>query len=651
MLESVSLARFPFGFFLGPYDTSPVLEDAIQTRIGNYLLQTASTVEVDVVSTTSVSVAVFGDWVALDQSVEEKLSARLANLAQESLERMETLLLEIAGRWVVALFRGSEVLLYNDAVGARTCFYSLQHRSAASHASLLSQVWSITDRNELFFRGVRTGDTLVDQTHFHGILQLICNHRVNLSDGLIERYYPKQRNRFSALSDDEVVAEIVRVCRLQLDHWFRQIPTVFFPLTGGNDSRVLLALLGEYVKECESFTYGQQPSEVASGHYESPYAADWRRVQRLLPFSGLKSHAWLDLDNLPPLEDELASWLAQINPHSHAPRFIPSYLELTKGAPAYLYRGNHLEIARAYWISDYSTERPMKRLERVFRSRTRVFVENDGDCLELDKQFARLVSVFRYGFDSLFDFDPVDLLYWEFRGGTFVSYVNLETDVAFQTINPFACHRVLELALSRSFESRKANVLSRAIIAATRPELDVWMPNSDRPTISGLLERGFNCPKVAPDRTYVCRPNGIVSELPSSSATMGFVPSHLDDPIGTTIAMEWTIDPSRSAVRFTFGETHLARDYVPFSLEVRVDSKTVGVLRLGQFPDSFCIQVSGLQDASTIGLYYVRGSGSLPRATAVACHLRVASVAFSQTKLPRGSRIVSSTNPNFKGVD
>jgi hypothetical protein len=81
-------------------------------------------------------------------------------------------------------------------------------------------------------------------------------------------------------------------------------------------------------------------------------------------------------------------------------------------------------------------------------------------------------------YDKLFNYDPYDIFYWEYRMGTWHSRILLESDMAHDTFIVYNTRNVLKKLLSLSPQERADGTIFYELINMNWPILNYWDINS-----------------------------------------------------------------------------------------------------------------------------------------------------------------------------
>ncbi|MGH7184350.1 MAG: hypothetical protein ACREJN_20580 [Nitrospiraceae bacterium] len=176
---------------------------------------------------------------------------------------------EFGGRWVLVVNDGQDTILFTDAAGLRSVYYSqsalLKKTFCASQPGLIAKTLSLSmDEEALGYitsRELDDGEVYWlpgDASMYGGIKALLPNHYLNLRSGQSHRFWPDAD--LKGISRQEAVAESSRLLS-GLMMSARQRFGLALSLTAGWDSRVMLALSRDMARDLYCFTLAYPHTE------------------------------------------------------------------------------------------------------------------------------------------------------------------------------------------------------------------------------------------------------------------------------------------------------------------------------------------------------------------------------------------------------
>lgn len=383
----------------------------------------------------------------------------------------------LAGRHVVVTGDSTAATLYQDAVGARSVYYSPEARLVASHAHLVHDIAPHPRTpSEL---GATTVSTSWDLTPWDGLLALVPNHRLDLNSWRTQRFFPRRPNAYAQWPVEQRLGFLEALWHREMDALTAAFDDVAVSVTGGSDSRVVLALSRPHLESLRGFTY------TAGGRGNTKWtrslALDERIARRLREYLPMQHEFFAHGDRSAPVGAELTELLRRNSLGHHGRWLIPHYNRYLPGDDVIHLRGNAFEIARAYYgpTHDNNTVDDIRRIFAKKAGRPQDGAAKPALTGPQRRHFDGLVDRLGYHGD-LYGYHRLDLFYWEHRCGRWLSEILNENDVSFDTVMPVNVRAVLEILLSFDLEDRKSGTAFAELINRNFPVLNFVGKNDDR---------------------------------------------------------------------------------------------------------------------------------------------------------------------------
>jgi len=267
--ETLERLRFRRQFFLGP----EFIEEFPRWKrmhLGALCLSVHPDLESYQVVDGNKSITLLG--YVLDPNNPQAGNAEVIDALLRKLDRSEEFFAhtsDLGGRWILAVNDGRETLLFNDAGGLRQLHYA-QSRSAkmtlcASQPALIAEaLGAAMDKEAMDFINSREYDDFEvywlpgDASLYEEIKVLLPNHYLNLRTGRPHRYWPDADLKNT--SHREALTEGSRLLRGLMKSAQRRYGMAL-SMTAGWDSRVMLALSREIVRDLYCFTLAYPHTE------------------------------------------------------------------------------------------------------------------------------------------------------------------------------------------------------------------------------------------------------------------------------------------------------------------------------------------------------------------------------------------------------
>ncbi|MEY9258544.1 asparagine synthetase B (glutamine-hydrolyzing) [Brevibacterium epidermidis] len=190
------------------------------------------------------------------QAIAEILHTALVESQEHFLDALDYL----GGRFAIIVEVDGLYRVFHDAHGTSTIYYDANRQAFSTHAYLLASLVGAEPRRSDELKAAQSWAALPlsfawDETPYPTIRALLPNHVLELESRRTYRYFPRERNRFTGLTFEERASEINRLWLGQMSAFAQTTDRFFVSLSGGLDSRVVLAALRGYKDKVDAFTY------------------------------------------------------------------------------------------------------------------------------------------------------------------------------------------------------------------------------------------------------------------------------------------------------------------------------------------------------------------------------------------------------------
>jgi hypothetical protein len=413
---------------------------------------------------------ILGSMIDIDAATSDKdfIGSKLLSLFNESEEHFFEYLDVLAGRYLILYGTGSHLRILADATGMRTIFYAKHYNLIGSHCHLLNEYINSKPSsivNQSWLSEYTSYHLPGHFTPYEEIFFLTPNTLLEIPEKKIRRFYPRKNIEMKSIS--EVTNEISRLINVQLNELSKSGMKFLLSLSAGIDSRISLSLTKSYRDKFLYFTYSKANEISRSADI---LKVDEEVVSEMVENLGL-NHKFLTIDMESEDEDfksfSEALYKNAFTNHSHKlaklyyENFSDNYLHI---------RSNILEIGRAFYKKkvSYPKEMGINEMAKCYAPKA-----------ANDEKVKNAFSIFynEVDFGNIYNYDPYDIFYWEFRMGVWHSQLLLESDVAHDTYILFNARKILDLLLSVPFTDRKENNVFHETIKKNWPILQFWMIN------------------------------------------------------------------------------------------------------------------------------------------------------------------------------
>ncbi|MDK7750312.1 hypothetical protein QP572_08110 [Brevibacterium sp. UMB10442] len=457
------LRDFPFagGFVLTKKKLSNVLHMEEFKAPHGWRIWSDSAVRHDYAENARGFVWINGHWADTSDefnATQQPVASSLLGLASESYDVLHKRLQFLGGRFVLLVCMDGEMRVYHDPIGARSVYYST-HGIVCSHLNLLTY---LTEDNQK--RGTyREFQTALDETHFANVRQLLPNFYLTVGKQ-VTRYYPQAENLWFNQTTVDKLDRIHELWSRLLQQYTARHSNITLSLSGGIDSRLMLAMSKDFVTDLHSFTYGSTDIKK----YGRTTNTDMGIVKQLLEVTGLQKHAFIERTEIPTIDPGLRQ-LLRINTNArHGFDLVGAYRKLYPGDGWLHIRGNGVEIASGRQAS--FRPKGSASFQRLCSSLATQKIQES-----LPKLTARAAEL---GYDQVEPgYSRWDLAYWELRLGRWHSEIMNEHFAAFDTVTPVTVREIIDILFSFPSAHRDQSRPVYELINASFPVLNFFGVN------------------------------------------------------------------------------------------------------------------------------------------------------------------------------
>lgn len=380
----------------------------------------------------------------------------------------------IGGRYVIIIGNKDNVYVYPDAANTRTLYFSKSHNSIASHVYLLKNQYE-SEKEKYLTQLPNMANGLL-KTPFTDIKSILPNHMLNIKSKHISRFFPRQDNKYKDMTEKNKFDLIERFLDEQINFYFKKFNNIITSITGGGDSRFVLALLKEYLEKVEFFTYSTKSVADNSSYEGQILTYDLIIVRQMLDYIKLNHKFIFYKENKIELEDRIRNLISKNSIGPASSFLVPQTLQHFPKKDLFHLRGNLLEIGQARLYRSKYRESNINEVKVEFMKRYANTKETQIQTYA-EESFDDFVEEIKFD-QKTYDFHLLDLYYWEIRGGRWYSEVINTHDIVFETISPFNHRALIELSLSFSYEKRRDEYMFTEIINRKFPILNFFGDNN-----------------------------------------------------------------------------------------------------------------------------------------------------------------------------
>lgn len=377
----------------------------------------------------------------------------------------------IGGRYVVIVGTENNAEIYTDATAMRSVYYANDYDLVASHFNLLKDLIP-TNPLELGMKYATVSFTY-DKSPAENINSLMPNFKLNFNDKKITRFFPRQNNKYKEMPIEDKYLLFEKLWKDQINYCINTYDDIAFSLTGGNDSRISLAMLKDHKDKIRMFTYAAvDNSEEVQNRTQASYDIDRVILEKMKANLDLNHEFYFFKNNKYHLSEDASKAVSKNVFRSHGKFLVPYYMQSFPKEKSLHIRANLLEIGRSYLISP-TTENTIQNINDSYV--LYVLGKYKGNTEDIDdlKDYANDINEQYYSFEP-FDYQLLDLAFWESRMGRWHAEIVNETDIAFQSYIPYNMRALIDISLSFPYETRKSIKFFRDLINRNYPVLNFF---------------------------------------------------------------------------------------------------------------------------------------------------------------------------------
>ena len=388
---------------------------------------------------------------------------------------------DLNGRFACIYFSDGKLYVLNDAVAERSVYYSKTDVIVASHYNLIHEIVQ-TEEDSFWPKYCKWVETKKqqhkgwpwvmpgDRTPWENISILTPNHKLDVTNLKIERYYPRQNiPETDVESATSQIAEIIKNEAETLSRYYN----IYQSLTAGSDTRISLAATKNIKDSIVYFTYHDK--KLIHGSYESEdREANFHIAKKICDKENLKFKEIVIPSE--PISNELKEVLSVNHYHKHIPQLLKPYSNMFTNNSIHL-RSNLIEIIRG------NEHTPLNKITAgvdigAYFASINSYAEDYCDFKEVADIFNQYYCDNQ--FDNIYNYSLSQLFFWEYRLGVWLSGAVLaETDLVVDTFQLFNCRKILNIGLGMPAFYRNRSIIYDKILLKLWPELiNYGLPNS-----------------------------------------------------------------------------------------------------------------------------------------------------------------------------
>lgn len=407
---------------------------------------------------------------ATNQDIAKGLLAAFCNSKQELIREGKY----IAGHYVIIGVSNGQIIMLPDACSTYAINYTVHNNNTVvcSNAKLLADVLGYTEdeKSIKIMKNTNKGEALPnDCTMYAEIKSVLPNHIFSFSNALSQRFFP---NDFKKNGDLEEICELTAGYLHNIVGGLLRRKELSLPLTGGIDSRTILAAVGkEDAKKIKYYTYRHK-------HF-TDNTSDILIPQQIALDYGLDYKQILDLKAPEKLINYYADEIEE-DPEIFTPSLCYTY--------------NQSELSGRYFLSGGIA--PVGKsvygnlLPECFCIPSYLLVKAHNSSIEAYKELKKWLKEIK-PYCKKSGISAFDMFYWEYRCGRWDQRTHLLIDALIDMVSPYNCGEILSLWVTVSRKERQQKKIHKRIIEICWNELANYPTNPDTGLTSAIKKHRY----------------------------------------------------------------------------------------------------------------------------------------------------------------
>lgn len=361
-----------------------------------------------------------------------------------SVDEIPQLLYSLVGRFILIFSKDQRNYIFNDACGLKTVFYTFKNNNfQIGSQSNLFELKTCTTKDERYKDYFKSNYVKNNREHWipagtslsENVKQLIPNHYLDCSTIEQHRYYPNKKNTECDFNTSaKKMSEILKNTMLAAHNKFE----LALPMTAGLDSRTILSATKNIAEDILFYTlkYRNLTNKSKDISVPAELLQKLKYNHKVWDCKGPINKKFIDIyesnSNMAHKDDwgQIADGIYKVFPNKKI-----------------AVKGNCAEVGRCYYYSD-GHKLPNIDLSKLL-SLEKGWEDIGFIKTELSEWLDRCNKI-----TEKFEYNILDLFYWEHRTGSWQAQSQLEWDIAQEAFTPFNNRELLDIILSADSKYR-----------------------------------------------------------------------------------------------------------------------------------------------------------------------------------------------------
>src|SRR5699024_2719916 len=260
--------------------------------------------------------------------------------------------------------------------------------------------------------------------------------------------------------------------------WLKNQSNKIFSLTGGQDSRLNLAIIKSLINELDFFTYLKPSQSLKKDKFaKRQYTNDEMIVNQMVDNLNL-NHEFFTIPDL-KATDEYYQTMSETLTSNHSYGLSKYYEDNPKFHGALHIKSTIQSVAKSTFARDLYKRNNIDSVSEALQMWSFPVGTNAKRKAALKKCIQDYMDRNELSFDNIYDYHMLDIMFLEVRLGNFQSNITQESDKSLEVFNIINSRKMIETFLSPELAERQKLALNQEIIDNYWPLLNFFGLNDE----------------------------------------------------------------------------------------------------------------------------------------------------------------------------
>src|SRR5699024_4509827 len=356
------------------------------------------------------------------------------------------------GRFTLIFINDSDIFISTDATSMKPVFYNIDKSLVSSHEYIIKKLlideYEVTlNQNPYYRKG------FLDFTAHKEIFKLNPSIELKFNDFSKKRVFPRRNKGINSIDKGYEILEPYFTENIK---WLKNQSKKIFSLTGGQDSRLTLAILKPLIDDMDFFTYLKPRQSLKKNKFaKRQYSNDEMIVEQLVYNLNLE-HEFFKIPTLKSNNEHhmamfktmTSNGIYQTMISNHSYRISKYYDDNPKFHEALHIKSTIQSVAKSTFPRDLYLRNDMDSLTEALQMWSFPVGSSAKKKATLKNCVRDYMIRNELSYDSIHDYHLLDLMFLEVRLGNFQSNITQETDKNMEIFNIINSRKMIGIFLS-----------------------------------------------------------------------------------------------------------------------------------------------------------------------------------------------------------